>query len=32
MDNGAYIEYLTEHPVVNTSVSTYEYVAMLPSS
>ena len=30
MDNGAYIKYVTEHPVVNTFVSTYEYVALLP--
>jgi hypothetical protein len=30
MDNGAYIKYVTEHPVVNTFISSYEYVAMLP--
>jgi len=30
MDNGAYIKYVTEHPVVNTFVSSYEYVALLP--
>lgn len=30
MDNGAYIKYMTEHPVVNTFISSYEYVTMLP--
>lgn len=30
MDNGAYIKYVTEHPVVNTFISSYEYVALLP--
>lgn len=30
MDNGAYIKYMTEHPAVNTFISSYEYVAMLP--
>jgi hypothetical protein len=30
MDNGAYMKYVTEHPVVNTFISSYEYVAMLP--
>jgi hypothetical protein len=29
MDNGAYIKYMTEHPV-NTFISSYEYVTMLP--
>ena len=30
MDNGAYLKYRQENPVVNTFLSTYEEVAMLP--
>ena len=30
MDNGRYIQYRKENPVVNTLLSTYEHIAMFP--
>ena len=30
MDNGAYEKYRQEHPVVNTLLSTYDHITMLP--
>ena len=30
MDNGAYEKYRQEHPVVNTFLSTYDHITMLP--
>ena len=30
MDNGAYLKYRNENPVVNTFITTYEHVTMFP--
>jgi hypothetical protein len=30
MDNGAYMKYIYENPVVNTFITTYEHVTMFP--
>jgi hypothetical protein len=30
MDNGAYEKYRQEHPVVNTLLSTYDHITMIP--
>lgn len=30
MDNGRYMQYLYENPVVNTFITTYEHVTMFP--
>jgi hypothetical protein len=30
MDNGRYIQYLYENPIVNTFVTTYEHITMFP--
>ena len=30
MDNGAYMKYRNENPVVNTFITTYEHVTMFP--
>ena len=30
MDNGAYEKYRQEHPVVNTLLSTYDHITILP--
>ena len=30
MDNGAFIKYRYENPVVNTFITTYEHVTMFP--
>ncbi len=30
MDNGAYTQYRSENPVINTLLSTYEHITMFP--
>ena len=30
MDNGAYMKYRNENPVVNTFITTYEHITMFP--
>jgi hypothetical protein len=30
MDNGEYLKYIREHPVVNTFITTYDHIAMFP--
>ena len=30
MDNGAYMKYRYENPVVNTFITTYEHITMFP--
>jgi hypothetical protein len=30
MDNGEYIKYIRENPVVNTLLSTYDHITMFP--
>lgn len=30
MDNGAYMQYRYENPVVNTFITTYEHITMFP--
>lgn len=31
MDNGAYTQYRSENPVINTLLSTYEHITMFPA-
>jgi hypothetical protein len=30
MDNGEYLKYIREHPVVNTFITTYDHISMFP--
>jgi hypothetical protein len=30
MDNGEYLKFIREHPVVNTFITTYDHIAMFP--
>ena len=32
MDNGEYLKFIREHPVVNTFITTYDHIAMFQSN